>query len=149
MSALLEVAGLKTHFHTADGVVKAVDDVSLAVERGRVLGLVGESGSGKSMTGYSILGLVDEPGRIVAGSIRLEGRELTTLDAEAWRHLRGDREAHVVHRLHDAFGGVEVGAQAVDLEQRAHRLRRGLRMSRSWSATRLIAMIVSSSATPG
>ena len=95
MSALLEVAGLKTHFHTADGVVMAVDDVSLAVERGRVLGLVGESGSGKSMTGYSILGLVDEPGRIVAGSIRLEGRELTTLDADAWRHLRGDRVAMI------------------------------------------------------
>jgi len=95
MSALLEVEGLRTHFHTADGVVKAVDDVSLAVERGRVLGLVGESGSGKSMTGYSILGLVDEPGRIVAGSIRLEGRELTTLDAEAWRRLRGDRVAMI------------------------------------------------------
>jgi peptide/nickel transport system ATP-binding protein len=95
MSTLLEVDGLRTHFHTAEGVVKAVDDVSLAVERGRVLGLVGESGSGKSMTGYSILGLVDEPGRIVAGSIRLEGRELTTLDAEAWRHLRGDRVAMI------------------------------------------------------
>jgi len=95
MSALLEVEGLRTHFHTADGVVKAVDDVSLAVERGRVLGLVGESGSGKSMTGYSILGLVDAPGRIVAGSIRLEGRELTTLDAEAWRRLRGDRVAMI------------------------------------------------------
>ena len=95
MSALLEVDGLRTHFHTAEGVVKAVDDVSLAVERGRVLGLVGESGSGKSMTGYSILGLVDEPGRIVAGSIRLEGRELTTLEPEAWRRLRGDRVAMI------------------------------------------------------
>jgi len=95
MSPLLEVDGLRTHFHTAEGVVKAVDDVSLSVERGRVLGLVGESGSGKSMTGYSILGLVDAPGRIVAGSIRLEGRELTTLGPEAWRRLRGDRVAMI------------------------------------------------------
>src|SRR6185503_6532882 len=91
MSALLEVEGLRTHFFTRAGVVKAVDDVSLALERGKVLGLVGESGSGKSVTGYSIMGLVDPPGRIVAGSIRLEGKELTTLDREAWRRLRGNR----------------------------------------------------------
>ncbi|HET9469994.1 MAG TPA: ATP-binding cassette domain-containing protein, partial [Usitatibacter sp.] len=64
MSALLEVEGLRTHFFTRAGVVKAVDDVSLSVERGRVLGLVGESGSGKSVTGYSLMGLVDAPGRI-------------------------------------------------------------------------------------
>ena len=91
MSALLEVEGLRTHFLTRAGVVKAVDYVSLALERGKVLGLVGESGSGKSVTGYSIMGLVDPPGRIVAGSIRLEGKELTTLDREAWRRLRGNR----------------------------------------------------------
>ena len=60
------------HFFTKAGVVKAVDDVSFSVGRGRILGLVGESGSGKSMTGYSIMGLVDAPGRIVAGRIPLE-----------------------------------------------------------------------------
>jgi peptide/nickel transport system ATP-binding protein len=91
MSALLEVEGLRTHFFTRAGVVKAVDDVSLSLERGKVLGLVGESGSGKSVTGYSILGLVDPPGRVVAGAIRLEGTDLTTLDREAWRRLRGNR----------------------------------------------------------
>ena len=64
-TALLQVDGLRMHFFTKAGVVKAVDDVSFRVERGRILGLVGESGSGKSMTGYSILGLVDAPGRIV------------------------------------------------------------------------------------
>jgi len=95
MSALLEVTGLRTHFFTKVGVVKAVDDVSLRVERGRILGLVGESGSGKSMTGYSILGLVDEPGRIVEGSILLNGTELTRLDAAAWRRLRGNRIAMI------------------------------------------------------
>ena len=91
MSALLEVEGLRTHFFTRAGVVKAVDDVSLSLERGKVLGLVGESGSGKSVTGYSLMGLVDEPGRIVSGAIRLEGRDITALDAEAWRKLRGSR----------------------------------------------------------
>ena len=91
MSALLEVEGLRTHFFTRAGVVKAVDDVSLSLERGKVLGLVGESGSGKSVTGYSLMGLVDPPGRIVSGAIRLEGRDLTALDAESWRKLRGSR----------------------------------------------------------
>jgi len=93
--ALLEVEGLRTHFFTKAGVVKAVDDVSFRVERGRILGLVGESGSGKSMTGYSILGLVDEPGRIVAGRIALNGTDLTRLDAAAWRKLRGNRIAMI------------------------------------------------------
>ena len=72
---LLEVEGLRMHFFTRAGVVKAVDDVSFRLDRGRVLGLVGESGAGKSMTGYAILGLVDAPGRIVAGRIALGGVE--------------------------------------------------------------------------
>ena len=92
---VLEVEGLRTHFFTREGVVKAVDDVSFSVARGRILGLVGESGSGKSMTGYSILGLVDPPGRIVSGRVSLEGRELTGLDASQWRKVRGDRVAMI------------------------------------------------------
>ena len=92
---VLEVEGLRMHFFTKQGVVKAVDDVSFRVDRGRILGIVGESGSGKSMTGYSIMGLVDQPGRIVAGHIRLNGRDLATLDADAWRRLRGDRIAMI------------------------------------------------------
>ena len=94
-AALLEVEGLRTHFFTRAGVVKAVDDVSFTVERGRILGLVGESGSGKSMTGYSILGLVDPPGRIVAGRIALNGTERTRLAEPAWRKLRGERIAMI------------------------------------------------------
>jgi len=92
---LLEVEGLRTHFFTKAGVVKAVDDVSFRVERGRILGIVGESGSGKSMTGYSIMGLVDPPGRMVGGKIALNGIDLATLGEEAWRRLRGDRVAMI------------------------------------------------------
>ena len=92
---VLEVDGLRMHFHTKAGVVRAVDDVSFRVERGGIVGLVGESGSGKSMTGYSIMGLIDPPGRIVGGRIVLNGRDLASLDAEAWRKLRGDRIAMI------------------------------------------------------
>ena len=96
MSApLLEVEGLRMHFFTKAGVVKAVDDASFSLERGRILGLVGESGSGKSMTGYSILGLVDAPGRIVGGHIRFEGRDLVGLPNAEWRRLRGNRIAMI------------------------------------------------------
>ena len=92
---VLLVEGLRTHFFTKAGVVKAVDDVSFAVNRGEVMGLVGESGSGKSMTGYSIIGLVDPPGRIVSGRVMLDGIDLATLSAEQMRQLRGDRVAMI------------------------------------------------------
>jgi peptide/nickel transport system ATP-binding protein len=92
---LLQVDGLRMHFFTKAGVVKAVDDVSFGVARGEILGLVGESGSGKSMTGYSILGLVDPPGRIVEGRIVFDGTDLTRLDATAWRRIRGNRIAMI------------------------------------------------------
>ena len=92
---LLEVDRLRTHFFTRAGVVKAVDDVSFEVRGGEVLGLVGESGSGKSITGYSIMGLVEPPGRIVLGGIRLNGRDLRKLSAEQMRELRGNRIAMI------------------------------------------------------
>jgi peptide/nickel transport system ATP-binding protein len=92
---LLRVEGLRTHFFTKAGVVKAVDDVSFTVGKGEVMGLVGESGSGKSMTGYSIMGLIDPPGRIVEGRIELGGRDLAALSAEELRHLRGNRVAMI------------------------------------------------------
>jgi peptide/nickel transport system ATP-binding protein len=92
---VLCVEGLRTHFFTKAGVVKAVDDVSFRVERGEVLGLVGESGSGKSMTGYSIMGLVDPPGRIVDGSIVLNGVDLRALPPEGLRRIRGNRVAMI------------------------------------------------------
>ena len=91
----LEVRNLKTHFFTRAGVVKAVDDVSFTVARGKVLGLVGESGSGKSVTGFSIMGLVDPPGRIVSGQILFKGQDLAKLSDEEMRKLRGNRIAMI------------------------------------------------------
>src|SRR3954471_12061157 len=95
MSALLEVRDLTTHFATRAGTVNAVKSVSFDVAAGDVVGLVGESGSGKSVTGLSILGLIDPPGRIVAGSVRLAGQELVGLDRETLRTCRGRRVAMV------------------------------------------------------
>ncbi|WP_137126914.1 ABC transporter ATP-binding protein [Roseomonas sp. HF4] len=91
----LEVRNLRTHFFTRAGIVKAVDDVSFTVERGKVLGLVGESGSGKTVTGFSIIGLVDPPGRIAGGSILFQGRDLAKLSEEEMRDLRGNRIAMI------------------------------------------------------
>ena len=95
VSHVLEIRDLATHFMTRAGVVKAVDGVSLTVGRGEVLGLVGESGSGKSVTGYSIMGLVDPPGRVVGGSIKLEGEELVGMDDDSLRHVRGKKIAMI------------------------------------------------------
>ncbi len=95
MSVLLDVRGLSTHFISRTGTVRAVDDISFSVARGQVLGLVGESGSGKSVTGFSILGLIDPPGRIVAGQVMFQGRNLVTLGESALRDLRGNRLAMI------------------------------------------------------
>ena len=92
---VLAVRGLKTYFFLRHDVVKAVDDVSFSVGRGEVLGLVGESGSGKTMTGLSIIGVLDPPGRIVEGSIRLAGEELVGRPEDELRHYRGRKIAMI------------------------------------------------------
>jgi oligopeptide/dipeptide ABC transporter ATP-binding protein len=87
---LLTVEGLQTHFFTGDGVVRAVDGVSLSVRPGETLGLVGESGCGKTVTALSILRLIpDPPGRIVGGAVSFEGRDLVQLPEEEIRRIRG------------------------------------------------------------
>ena len=89
--ALLEVKNLKTSFFTDAGEVKAVNDVSFTLDRGKVLGIVGESGSGKSVTAYSIMQILAGTGKIVGGSIKLDGEELVGAGEKVMKHVRGNK----------------------------------------------------------
>jgi len=96
MSLLLDVRDLVTEFPDEDGkFLRAVNEVSFQIDRGEVLGLVGESGSGKTVTGFSLMGLVDRPGRIASGQILFDGIDLAQTDAPTRRSLRGRRIAMV------------------------------------------------------
>ena len=86
---LLAVEHLRVEFPTRRGMLVAVDDVSFSIAPGEVLGVVGESGAGKSLTGSAMIGLIDPPGRIGAGEIRLAGRRIDNLPSEALRKIRG------------------------------------------------------------
>src|SRR5947208_1618299 len=88
-AALLEVEGLRVEFSTPRGVVRAVNDVSFTLHKGETLGIVGETGSGKSVTAFSLLRLVSNPGRITGGAIRFEGRDLLALSERSMREVRG------------------------------------------------------------
>lgn len=89
--ALLEVKNLRTSFFTDAGEVKAVNDVSFNLERGKVLGIVGESGSGKSVTAYSIMQILAGAGKIVGGSIKFDGQELVGSGEKVMKNIRGNR----------------------------------------------------------
>jgi peptide/nickel transport system ATP-binding protein len=90
-SPLLEVKNLRVEFPTRRGTLLAVDDVSFDIAPGEVLGVVGESGAGKSLTGNAIIGLLEPPGRIASGEVRLEGRRIDNLPYEEMRKVRGAR----------------------------------------------------------
>ena len=89
--ALLEVNNLQTSFFTDAGEVKAVNDVSFSLDRGKVLGIVGESGSGKSVTAYSVLQILASTGKIVGGSVKLDGQELVGADEKVMKTVRGNK----------------------------------------------------------
>ncbi|HZE59172.1 MAG TPA: ABC transporter ATP-binding protein [Burkholderiales bacterium] len=90
MSAvILQVEGLKVEFPTRRGALTALDSISFEIAPGEVLGVVGESGAGKSITGLAVIGLLEPPGRIAGGQVRLEGRRIDNLPHEAMRRLRG------------------------------------------------------------
>ena len=115
-TVLLEIRDLHAYFATKDGLVKAVNGVSLSLERDSVLGLVGESASGKTVTALSILRLLPFPGEIVSGSIRYNGAELLGLKAEEMRHIRG-REISMIFQ--DAMSSlnpvIQVGRQIEEI----------------------------------
>jgi peptide/nickel transport system ATP-binding protein len=87
--ALLEVEDLRVEFPTRRGLLRAIDGVSFAIETGEILGVVGESGAGKSLTGAAIIGLLEPPGRIGAGQVRLDGQRIDNLSPERMRTIRG------------------------------------------------------------
>ncbi|MDU0343479.1 ABC transporter ATP-binding protein [Bosea rubneri] len=118
---LLDVRDLCTHFFTRAGVVKAVDGVSFSLRRGEVMGLVGESGSGKSVTGFSIIGLIDPPGRVAGGSVKLEGRELTGLPQDELRALRGKTVSMVFQDPLMTLNPVLTIGEQIRLALEAHR----------------------------
>ncbi len=89
MTPTLKVENLETHFPTRDGIVRAVDGVSFEVAPGEILGLVGESGSGKSITGFSIIGLLDQPGHIANGRVLFKGEDIAQAKPARLRQLRG------------------------------------------------------------
>ncbi len=113
---LLEIAGLSVSFVTPAGALRAVDDLSLSVRSGRVLGLVGESGCGKTMTALSIMNLVPPPGRIDAGQVLFEGRNLLTLPREEMRRIRGARISMIFQEPMTALNPVfTVGNQIAEV----------------------------------
>jgi peptide/nickel transport system ATP-binding protein len=91
VAPVLEVKDLRVEFPTRRGTLVAVDSVSFSISTGEVLGVVGESGAGKSLTGMAVIGLLEPPGRVAAGEVRLEGRRIDNLDHEALRRVRGRR----------------------------------------------------------
>lgn len=116
-SPLLDVKNLRVYFNTPDGIARAVDDVSFTVQAGETVGLVGESGCGKSVTALSLLRLVPPPGRIEPGSsIQFDNREITTLDTESLRSLRGNRLAMIFQEPMTALNPVlTVGDQVAEV----------------------------------
>ena len=115
---LLDVQDLKTYFFTADGVVKAVDGVDFCVYPGEILGLVGESGCGKSVTSFSILQLVDQPGKIVDGKIFFENKNLLEMDELEMIQMRGDRISMIFQQPHSSLNPVfKVGDQIAEVFQ--------------------------------
>ena len=131
MSNLLEVHNLQTHFPTRAGLVKAVDGVSFTIGEGELLGLVGESGCGKSITALSVMRLISPPGKIVGGSIKFKGEELTTTSDERLREIRGDDIAMIFQDPMTSLNPVyTVGEQIAE----AIRLHRKLDRKRAWAA---------------
>ena len=113
---LLDVQGLVTHFYTDDGVVKAVDGVDLEVFPGEIIGLVGESGCGKSVTSFSIIGLVDPPGKIIGGRILFEGKDLLKLSDDQMQEVRGNQISMIFQQPQSCLNPVfTVGSQIVEV----------------------------------
>ena len=127
---LLDVKDLSVRFHTRDGVVRAVEEVSFALERGETLGIVGESGSGKSVTGRALLGLVPKPvGRIESGTAEFDGVDLLSLSEASFRSIRGRRIGMIFQDPMTSLNPyLKVGMQLVE----PLRIHQGLGKKEAW-----------------
>jgi peptide/nickel transport system ATP-binding protein len=130
-ATVLDVKGLRTVFFTNSGLFKAVDDVSFSVGRGQTLAIVGESGCGKSVTALSIMRLVpNPPGKIVGGSVMLEGTDLLGLDESEMRAIRGDRISMIFQEPMTSLNPVmRIGDQITE----AVRLHRPMTRKEAWN----------------
>lgn len=120
MSTVLEIADLRAHFDTYEGVVHALNGIDLVIDETEIVGLVGETGSGKSVLATAIMNAVRFPGRIVRGSVRLDGHDLVTMDEPALRRIRGVEISLVATNPRSKLNPLlRIGAQIVDII-RAH-----------------------------
>jgi peptide/nickel transport system ATP-binding protein/oligopeptide transport system ATP-binding protein len=118
--ALLAIEGLRTVFRTSVGEIAAVDGVDLAVPRGRTLGIVGESGCGKSMLSLSVMRLVPPPGRVAAGRVMLDGRDLLALPIREMRDVRGSQVAMIFQEPMTSLNPVHPVGRQITEAMRAH-----------------------------
>ena len=116
----LEIRGLTVCFRTDKGVIRPVDDVSLEVPAGRIVGIVGESGCGKSMTVRAVMGLIPDPGKVTAGSVFLDGREITALPEKEQRKLRGSEISMIFQEPMTSLNPVMKVGKQVDEAVRLH-----------------------------
>jgi peptide/nickel transport system ATP-binding protein len=138
---LLEVKGLRTSFHTRDGVVRAVDGIDFHVDRGEIMGLVGESGCGKSVTSLSIMRLVATPGKIEAGQVLFDGQDLLTLSTDQMRRIRGDRISMVFQQPQSSLNPVwDVGRQIAEVLEIHRGMKRGAARNRALELLRMVGI---------
>lgn len=140
-SPLLEVLNLTTRFESAQAPVTAVDNVSFSLEAGEILGIVGESGSGKSVTAFSLMNLLDAPGRVAGGEVRFKGRNLRDCSPREWQALRGDRIAMVFQDPMMSLNPVmRIGAQLTETVRVHHRCSRSEAVDRAIGALKRVGI---------
>ena len=137
---LLDIRGLKTHFATDDGIVRAVDGVDIAIQRGETVGVVGESGCGKTVTAMSVLKLIAmPPGRIVEGEILWQGRDLVPLNAEEMDRIRAKEIAMVFQEPMTSLNPVyTIGEQIAEVLRRHEGLSRRAALGKTIEMLRLV-----------
>src|SRR5579859_200847 len=133
---LLEVENLQTHFRTPEGIIRAVDGVSFAIERGETMAIVGESGCGKSVTANSILRLVPQPPGKISGQLRFEGTDLLQLSDRAMRDIRGNHISMVFQEPMTSLNPVFTVGRQIAETVRLHQ-----NMSRRAVAERTVEML--------